>query len=164
MSEFGFRRIRLVGEGLYLFCLNRETKPGFGHSDQVSLAFRLTFACTKNSAARIRQSVPVSMCRLRDRSSSLSKPLDRKRFDSRSGLIDCLAELTKLAWLSPFDERNARRMQRARSECLWHPCRTQLYLECLLCLPTAPALPIEGNGDFGTSPIYEQLSDKPLLV
>jgi hypothetical protein len=53
--EFGFRRIRLVGEGLYLFCLNRETKPGFGHSDQVSLAFRLAFGlyqelCRANSA------------------------------------------------------------------------------------------------------------------
>ena len=36
--------------------------------------------------------------------------------------------------------------------------------EVLLCLPTAPALPAEGSGDFGTSPLYGQLSDKPLLV
>jgi hypothetical protein len=34
----------------------------------------------------------------------------------------------------------------------------------LLCLPTAPALPPGENGDFGTSPIYGQLSDKPLLA
>lgn len=34
----------------------------------------------------------------------------------------------------------------------------------LLCLPTAPALPPEKKGDFGTSPIYGQLSDKPLLA
>jgi len=34
----------------------------------------------------------------------------------------------------------------------------------LLCLPTAPALPVRDNGDFGTSPIYGQLSDKPLLA
>jgi hypothetical protein len=39
----------------------------------------------------------------------------------------------------------------------------------LLCLPTAPALPLERerereNGDFGTSPIYGQLSDKPRLA
>jgi len=34
----------------------------------------------------------------------------------------------------------------------------------LLCLPKAPALPRAANGDFGTSPIYGQLSDKPLLA
>ena len=34
----------------------------------------------------------------------------------------------------------------------------------LLCLPTAPALPPGENGDFGTSPIYGQLLDKPLLA
>ena len=34
----------------------------------------------------------------------------------------------------------------------------------ILCLPTAPLLPIGGSGDFGTSPFYGQLSDKPLLV
>ena len=41
----------------------------FGHIDQVSLAFRRTLGCTKNGAACIRQSAPVSMCHLRDRSS-----------------------------------------------------------------------------------------------
>src|SRR6516225_7727767 len=44
------------------------------------------------------------------------------------------------------------------------PSRTQRYLELLLCLPKAPALPRAENGDFGTSPIYGQLSHKPLLV
>jgi hypothetical protein len=34
----------------------------------------------------------------------------------------------------------------------------------LLCLPTAPALPPGENGNFGMSPIYGQLSDKPLLA
>ena len=37
-------------------------------------------------------------------------------------------------------------------------------LEVLLCLPTAPALPTEGSGDFGTSPFYGQLSDKTQLA
>jgi hypothetical protein len=37
-TNLGFRGIRLGHEDLYLFCLNRETKPGLGHSDQVSLA------------------------------------------------------------------------------------------------------------------------------
>jgi hypothetical protein len=37
-------------------------------------------------------------------------------------------------------------------------------LEVLMCLPTAPALPPGKKGDFGTSPIYGQLSDKPLLA
>jgi hypothetical protein len=36
--------------------------------------------------------------------------------------------------------------------------------EVLLCLPTAPVLLLGGSGDFGTSPIYEHHSDKPLLA
>jgi len=32
----------VVREGLYLLCVDREVEPGFGHTDQVSLAFRLT--------------------------------------------------------------------------------------------------------------------------
>jgi hypothetical protein len=34
----------------------------------------------------------------------------------------------------------------------------------LLRLPTAPTLPPGEKGDFGTSPIYEQLSNKPALA
>jgi hypothetical protein len=33
---------RAVRESLYLLCIDRDAKPGFGHTDQVSLAFRLT--------------------------------------------------------------------------------------------------------------------------
>jgi hypothetical protein len=33
-----------------------------------------------------------------------------------------------------------------------------------MCRPTAPGLPNVGTGDFGTSPIFVQHSDKPLLV
>jgi hypothetical protein len=40
--------------------------------------------------------------------------------------------------------------------------RSSTYV--ILCLPTAPALPTRDNGDFGTSPIYGQLSDKPSLT
>jgi hypothetical protein len=32
----------MVHEGLYLVRLNREAKPGFRHTDQVSFAFGLT--------------------------------------------------------------------------------------------------------------------------
>ena len=32
------------------------------------------------------------------------------------------------------------------------------------CLPMAAGLPIGGSGDFGTSPFFGQLTDKPLLV
>jgi hypothetical protein len=49
-------------------------------------------------------------------------------------------------------------------EVLRHPSRTQLSLGVLLCLPTAPALLPEENGDLGMSPIYGQLSDKPRLA
>src|SRR5258706_10808942 len=38
----GNDRPRMVDEGLYLVCLNREAKPGFRHTDQVSFAFGLT--------------------------------------------------------------------------------------------------------------------------
>jgi hypothetical protein len=34
----------------------------------------------------------------------------------------------------------------------------------LLCLPTAPSAANEGSRDFGTSPLYGQLPDKPLLA
>jgi hypothetical protein len=43
-------------------------------------------------------------------------------------------------------------------------CVEDNLLEVKLCLPMAPALPPEENGDFGMSPIYEQLSDKPQLA
>jgi hypothetical protein len=32
----------MVHEGLYLVCLNREAKPGFRRTDEVSFAFGLT--------------------------------------------------------------------------------------------------------------------------
>jgi hypothetical protein len=38
----GNDRPRMVHEGLHLVCLNREAKPGFRHTDQVSFAFGLT--------------------------------------------------------------------------------------------------------------------------
>jgi hypothetical protein len=47
---------------------------------------------------------------------------------------------------------------------LMAPVQNAALFDVLLCLPTAPALPIEGNGDFGTSSIYGQLPDKLLLV
>ena len=64
----------------------------------------------------------------------------------------------------PFDERDERRTRRAqqRTRALTAPERSSS--KKLLCLPTAPALPVRDNGDFGTSPIYGQLSDKPLLA
>ena len=47
----------------------------------------------------------------------------------------------------------------------WAPAREPNSLfEVSLCRPTAPGLPICGTGDFGTSPIFGQLSDKPLLA
>ena len=63
-------------------------------------------------------------------------------------------------------ERDARRKQRAdaTARVLSAPAPNTTVLKVLLCLPTAPALPPEENGDFGKSPIYGQLSDKPLLA
>lgn len=63
-------------------------------------------------------------------------------------------------------DRDARRKQRAdlRPRVLMPPAPNAAQFEVLVCLPTAPVLPTGGNGDFGTSPFYGQLSDKPLLI
>jgi hypothetical protein len=58
---------------------------------------------------------------------------------------------------------HTKRAQR-RSRVLTAPEPNATLLRALLCLPTAPALPPGENGDFGGSPIYGQLSDKPLLA
>jgi len=41
--------------------------------------------------------------------------------------------------------------------------QTQLYLECIVPADGTRAANV-GTGDFGTSPIFMQLSDKPLLA
>src|ERR1700720_1952325 len=47
--------------------------------------------------------------------------------------------------------------------CLRHP-RSKVDLPIKSCLPMAPALPIGGSGDFGTSPFFlGQLTDKTPL-
>jgi hypothetical protein len=58
--------------------------------------------------------------------------------------------------LSPFDERSARRAARARSQgvLVQHPHPNATLFGVLLCLPTAPGLPLCGNGDFGTSSFF----------
>jgi hypothetical protein len=48
--------------------------------------------------------------------------------------------------------------------CLRHSHPNAALFQVLLCLPTAPGLPLQGNGDFGTSAFFGQLSDKPLLA
>ena len=44
------------------------------------------------------------------------------------------------------------------------PAPNAILLGVLWCLPTVPALLLGENGDFGMSPIYGQLLDKPLLA
>ena len=57
-----------------------------------------------------------------------------------------------------------------RTQCAQQPRRVltapepNATLFGVLLWPTAPALPSGHKGDFGTSPIYGQLSDKPLLA
>jgi len=52
----------------------------------------------------------------------------------------------------------------ADAGCLGHPHPNATLFAVLLCLPTAPGLPLQGNGDFGTSAFFGQLSGKPLLA
>jgi len=67
---------------------------------------------------------------------------------------------------SKRDRRGLRRSKRARrpKQVQTAPEPNATLFGVLLCLPTAPALPPGEKGDFGTSPIYGQLSDKPLLA
>jgi hypothetical protein len=64
-----------------------------------------------------------------------------------------------------YDQRDVRRTQCAqqRRRVLTAPEPNATLFGVLLCLPTAPALPPGEKGDFGTSPIYEQLTDKHCL-
>src|SRR2546430_834496 len=48
--------------------------------------------------------------------------------------------------------------------CLRHPHPNATLFGVSLCLPTAPGLPLQGNGDFGTSAFFGQLSDKLALA
>ena len=61
-----------------------------------------------------------------------------------------------LAWLSPFDETNARRRERAdvRTRVLMALAPNAAQFEVLSCLPTASVLPIGRTGDIGTSPFW----------
>jgi hypothetical protein len=59
--------------------------------------------------------------------------------------------------------RRTRRVQR-QNRVLTAPEPNGPLFAVLLRLPTAPALPPGEKGDFGTSPIYAQLSDKLLLA
>ena len=67
--------------------------------------------------------------------------------------------------VSPFDARDARCLGRAdeRGHLMGTQRRRWLY-RIELCLPTAPATTAVGNGDFGTSPIFGQLSDNSPLT
>ena len=65
----------------------------------------------------------------------------------------------------PFDETQGSVSDARMPGRSWAPAREPNSLfEASLCRPTAPGLPIWGTGDFGTSPIFGQLSDKPLLA
>ena len=64
----------------------------------------------------------------------------------------------------PFDKRDARRKQRAevrKRQILTAPARTAALFGVLVVPADGTSAATEGNGDFGTSPIYGQLSDKP---
>ena len=66
---------------------------------------------------------------------------------------------------SYFYEKDACRNRRAKApKALIALAPNATVIEGLLCLPTAPALPTRDKGIFGTSPIYGQLSDMPLLA
>ena len=65
---------RVAREGLYLLCFDREANPGFGPTDKVSLAFRLTLGLYQELCrAYLAFSPSVNVCRLLDR------PLKRGR-------------------------------------------------------------------------------------
>jgi hypothetical protein len=92
--------------------------------------------------------------------SSMLPPLPRFVFtdvirDGHCGARTCMASPS-------MRRRGPWAMPDARAS--WHLLANQTLFEVSLCRPTAPGLPIWGTGDFGTSPIFGQLSDKPLLA
>jgi hypothetical protein len=73
----------------------------------------------------------------------------------------------ELAWLLPFDQSDARRVKQrsdVRKRRILISTRADAALFGVLCLPMAAALLLKENGDFGTSPIFGQLSNKPQLA
>src|SRR5258708_38921535 len=74
-------------------------------------------------------------------SCSLWAPIFRGPCDQ----LALLNALKELEWLTPFDEGSARHKQRADvggGGCLWHAHPNATLFGVLLCLPTAPGLPL----------------------
>jgi hypothetical protein len=82
----------------------------------------------------------------------------RRRFNDSP----CRVEGTCMAFAFQREGRalrcKQRKQGRARTRLLMATEPNAAQFEVLLCLPTAPALPAGGSGDFGTSPFYGQLS------
>jgi len=75
--------------------------------------------------------------------------------------------LKELAWLLPFDKRDARRKaaRGGTKAADTHGTRADRSSIWGVIVPAdGTSAATEGNGDFGTSPIFGQLSDKPALA
>ena len=64
----------------------------------------------------------------------------------------------------PFDKRDARRKQRAEARKPRILSRIAALFGVVIMPADGTSAATEGNGDFGTSPIFGQLSDKPQLA
>jgi hypothetical protein len=76
--------------------------------------------------------------------------------------------LKELAWLLPFDKRARAENSARRHESRGYSLGTRADRSSIWRVVIVPAdgtsAATEGNGDFGTSPIFGQLSDKPALA
>jgi hypothetical protein len=76
--------------------------------------------------------------------------------------------LKELAWLLPFDEKVARgQAARGGTKAADDARATRAKRSSILSVivpADGTSAASRGNGDFGTSPIFGQLSDKPLLA
>jgi hypothetical protein len=78
-----------------------------------------------------------------------------------------LTELKELAWLSLFDEREASAAVQctgARKRVQLAPASKRNSIWSVIVPADGTRTATVGNGDFGTSPIFGQFSDKPLLA
>ena len=89
-----------------------------------------------------------------------------RRYPLQKTVNHSVAELKERAWLSLFDEREAAvssaRVPRERVLMASASKRNSIWSVIVPADGTRTAT--VGNGDFGTSPIFGQLSDKPLLA
>ena len=138
-----------------LFCRNFSTQIGVRAAKTAVLARSSAILLAVPPVTQPPQENPITI----DATAPIAIPCRRRVRDS-----PCRIEGTCMAFGLSIRGMCAARASATTSSVLNAAEPNATVFGVLLCLPKAPALPRGENGDFGTSPIYGQLSHKPLLV